>query len=131
MRTSLYISAETFMRMEADGELSLSGESFTLDGDDRTYEMQPAVRFIGVLSGDDEAGYVGQVLPVAEVVDGGGEHYQDSVLVGEVAYQVEEGFLGTPPPALATAGPAGDRTDTGELLRKGLLQGLSGLSTKD
>ncbi len=127
MRTSLYISSDAFMRMEADGELSLAGATFTLDGDDRTYDMVPAVRFIAAVSGDDAEGYIGQVLPVSEVVDAGGEHYQDSVLLGDVAYQVEEGFLGTPPAPLASPGPA-IRTDTGELLSKNLLKGLSGLA---
>ncbi len=72
MRTSLYISAEAFMRMEADGELTLSGESFTLQGEPDGFQMEPAVRFLTVLSGADEHGYVGQVLPVSEVVGGGG-----------------------------------------------------------
>jgi len=124
MRTSLYMSSDALMRMESDGDLTLAGDTFTLKDDDRTFDMQPAVRFVSVLSGEDADGFVGQVLAVSEVVKRGGEHYRDSVLVGDVAYQVEEGFLG-PPPAPPEASARHEKSDTGELLRKGLLDGLS------
>ena len=44
---------------------------------------------------EDTVGLVGQELTLERVGELGYEHYQDSLIVGETAYQCEEGFLGT------------------------------------
>lgn len=140
MRTSLFISADTLMHMETDGRLELDGRQFVLKDEGRRFDMAPAASFLSVLSGKDEAGLVGRVLALSEIAARGGEHYQDSVLLGDVAYQVDEGFLGLPAAGVmpdmdrradggqaATAGPVGEAQNTGELLKDGLLAGLSDL----
>ena len=96
MVTSLFVSHDALMQLEAAGELELAGESITVRDERQRYGIEPALRFLQVLSGADEASLLGKVHTVREILDMGAEHYQDSVLVGEVAYQVEEGFLGTP-----------------------------------
>lgn len=57
-------------------------------------ELEPALRFQAeVADGNDPHGLVGKVKTTDEVTQLGGEHQADSVLVGDNAYQVAEGFL--------------------------------------
>ena len=96
MRTSLYVSNDALMALESSGELDLDGSRFSLKGEDRAFELKPAVRFLKVVSGFDASALLGKVWSVPELLENGAEHYSDSVLLGEVAYEVEEGFLGVP-----------------------------------
>lgn len=57
-------------------------------------ELQEALRFLAeVADGTDPHGLVGKVKSIEEVTVLGGEHQADSVLLGDNAYQVAEGFL--------------------------------------
>ncbi len=86
----LWLSDE---RVEVDGEVLITrpeGQRFTLT---------TAVLFKEEVSGEaDEHGLVGRVKDLEQLAELGAEHYADSVLMGENAYQVVEGFAGTPIP---------------------------------
>ena len=57
-------------------------------------ELVGALRFLAeVADGTDPHGLVGKVKTIEDVVALGGEHQADSVLLGDNAYQVAEGFL--------------------------------------
>ncbi len=118
MRTSLYVSNDALMHLESSGELDLDGSRFSLQGEDRAYELKPAVRFLKVVSGIDEARLLGKVWSVPELLEHGAEHYSDSVLLGEVAYEVEEGFLGIPLWDAQGPPPGGGEPSDGELIAR-------------
>jgi hypothetical protein len=55
--------------------------------------LEPAVRFLGVAgAGLDPNGLVGKVKSLAELRAAGAELLGDSVLLGETAYDVQQGF---------------------------------------
>lgn len=88
----------------ADGRAHMTGDSMFIDGN--RFELTSAVRFVSeVAGGGDETGLVGRVKSVEQLGELGGEHAAGSVILGDNAYEVIEGFLATPDlPAGAVAG---------------------------
>ena len=80
--------------LESAGRLALDGDHLVVREDGSRWAITPAVRFMSVLSGDDIDSLVGKVYSIADLAQWGAEHVRDSVLRGDAAYQVEEGFLG-------------------------------------
>jgi hypothetical protein len=84
--------------------------------------LEPAVRFVGVAGGGfDPNSLTGKVKPAAELKASGAELLGDSVLLGEVAYDVQQGFTAaaqrvTPQPASPTPREKA-RNDAAELAR--------------
>ena len=91
---NLFISMDKLERWSAEGKIALAGERMTILSDGRTYELVPAVRFLEELgeTGDSQK-LLGRVLPSAELARLGGEHYMDSVVIGETAYRVGEVYI--------------------------------------
>lgn len=63
--------------------------------------VDAAYRFTGVLDGADDAGLLEKVKSEQQLRALGAEPYGDSVLLGEVAYQVEPGFIARTPAAVS------------------------------
>jgi hypothetical protein len=57
------------------------------------HPVSPAVHFQRLISGDDEEGLLGRVKTTAQLEALGAEHLADSCIVGEVAYEVVEGYV--------------------------------------
>jgi hypothetical protein len=51
------------------------------------------VRFMKMEAGEDRAGLLAKVKTTDALKQMGAEHYMDSVILGESAYQVQQGFL--------------------------------------
>lgn len=117
METCLYLSNDALMRLESSGDLKLAGSSFTLRSESFEFVLKPAVRFLQVVSGKDDDDLIGKVWSKPELLEKGAEHYSDSVLFGDIAYEVEEGFLGVPVRDLKKARPPGEPSD-GELIAR-------------
>ncbi len=85
-----------------DGWLSadradLHDDGLTLRGSLVRLSLVPASRFCGVAGGGaDLHNLVGKVKNEAAIVALGAEAYMTSVLLGEIAYDVEPGFIATP-----------------------------------
>jgi hypothetical protein len=63
--------------------------------DGATYRLLPAVVFQATVGGEaDRNDLCGRVKTDAQLAELGAEHYKDSVIIGEVGYQVTEGFVG-------------------------------------
>jgi hypothetical protein len=54
-------------------------------------------------TGADPHGLIGKIKTLEEVQALGGEHYADSVIMGDCAYQVIEGFVGELLPSIRRA----------------------------
>ena len=93
----LFVSQALLDAWASQGRIDLDGGSIALlggPGRGRRYALEPAVRFLRVAGGDgDAAGLVARVQSLSQVRELGGEAMADSVVVGEVAYEVEPGFL--------------------------------------
>ena len=55
--------------------------------------LEPSFRFLSLLEGEDAAGLLGKVKSEAALRELGAEPCGDSVLLGEVVYEVAPGFL--------------------------------------
>lgn len=77
-----------------DGEVLFEGETLTIFAQNRSFRLETAIRITSLLDGEDSSGWLGQVLTAAQIAEAGAEHYRDSVIKGDTAYQCEEGFVG-------------------------------------
>ena len=77
----------------------------TLPALGRSFKLRTAVRFLSVIEGADAHGLIGRVKTDEQLAEMGGEHYGASVIIGDVGYECEEGFIGLPVDG-ARLGPA-------------------------
>lgn len=104
--TAVFLAQKQLDAWTDEGRVQLDGETLALPEEERTIALVPAVRILAVADGsDDPHGLVGKVKTLAQLKELGAEHYFDSVLHGETAYQVDEGFKGvlSPKPAALDA----------------------------
>ena len=148
----LFVSQALLDTWAEQGRIDFSGNVMTLlagEGKGRSYALEPAVRFLRVVGADDDPHQLlAKVKPLAQLREMGAEAVSDSVILGEVAYEAEPGFLaevaavqaavsapraepaaGSPdgPPDPGTAGPARDteeRRREAEALARFLLENL-------
>ena len=93
----LFVSQETLDLWMSEGRVEVDGETMTLNPEKRQFRLLTAVHFLAeVAGGGDVAALVGKVKGLEDVVGLGGEHCADSVVLGDDAYEVMEGFLGEP-----------------------------------
>ena len=77
------------------GRVALEGDTMTLNPEGQRFRLQGAVRVLSeVAGGGDKNNLVGKVKTKAQLEALSGEQCADSVIVGEDAYQVVEGFVG-------------------------------------
>jgi len=78
-----------------EGRVLLVGDELTVSPEGRRLQLQSALRFTAeVASGEDPHGLVGKVKTQEQLAALSGELCADSVIIGDSAYQVVEGFLG-------------------------------------
>lgn len=95
----LFISQETIDRWMSDELIEIEGETMTVKADGAKFDLQTAVHFKEeVVSGQDPHDLIGKVKDLEQLAEMGGEHFGDSVVMGDNAYGVAEGFLGLPIP---------------------------------
>ncbi len=113
MADFLFVSQEMLDNWMMQEKIDFSGNEMVIRGDARRYVLEPAVRFVQVAGdGGDPAGLIGKVKTLDQVAEAGGEHYADSVILEDTAYDVQNGFLakvrlpeGARPPEHAAAEP--------------------------
>jgi len=148
----LFVSQTILDTWATQGKVELAGSVMTTVAGasaGRSYRLVPAFRFLELLGADrDPHGLLHKVKAEALLREQGAEVLSDSVVLGDVAYRVEPGFLAEadalraaagsldgparaaarPPPAPPAAGPA-ETSDTkrreAEELARFLLENLS------
>lgn len=96
-RNRVFLPQDTLDRWLDEGRVAVEGERMTLQPEDQRFRLASAVRFVEELAGEgDTAALVGKVKDFGQLEALGGEHQADSVLLGDAAYQVVEGFVGEP-----------------------------------
>lgn len=90
----LFISQGKLESWVGEGQAGFEDDVLTLTEEGGSYRLNPAVQVLGIIDGTDDKDLVGVVLTLAEIQQLDGEHYRDSLIVGETAYQCEEGFVG-------------------------------------
>ncbi|MEM9193322.1 MAG: hypothetical protein AAGF12_29375 [Myxococcota bacterium] len=93
----VFLPQEALDTWLTEGRVDVEGETMTLKPEGQRFLLKSALHFVDeVGGGEDEAALIGRVKDLNQVTELGGEHYADSVLLGECAYQVIEGFVGEP-----------------------------------
>jgi hypothetical protein len=103
----LFISQDQMDRWTVDGKVRLEGEIMTLPALGRSFRLSPAVYFTGTVGGADEERLLGRVKTEVQLTEMAAEHYGASVILGEVGYECEEGFLGVPAEGSGVGGASG------------------------
>ena len=93
MADYLFVPQSVLGRWSDQGKVSVDGAVLTILGENKAFALTSAVRFIKLEAGDDTAGLLQKVKTTEALKAMGAEHYMDSVLLGESAYQVQQGFL--------------------------------------
>jgi hypothetical protein len=93
----LFVSQAMLDSWAEAGKIALDGNVMTLlagEGKGRSYALDPAVRFLKVLGGEQDAkGLLHKVKSLANLKELGAEPAGDSCILGDVAYEVQPGFL--------------------------------------
>lgn len=122
----LFVSQDVLDRWMVEEQVSVEGDVMTLDGNQR-FRLLSAVCFTEELTGEgDPHELIGRVKDLATLSELGGEHVSDSVLLGDNAYTVVEGFLGEP----VEPGPAADGAGTDMASAMGAALGEKAESTE-
>lgn len=99
----VFLSQETLDEWLEEGRAEIDGEVMTWKAQGLRFELKTAVHFLReVAEGGDRPNLVGRVKDTDQLVALGAEHYADSVILGDDAYEVIEGFAGTPIRDVAT-----------------------------
>jgi hypothetical protein len=93
----LFVSQAMLDGWAEQGKIDFVGNVMTLlagEGRGRSYALEPAVRFLKVLGADaDPNGLLHKVKSLAHLREMGAEPVDDSCILGELAYEIEPGFL--------------------------------------
>ena len=80
-----------------DESIDLKGEDLVILAEARRYKVLEAVRVVAEVSGsDDRHSIVGKVKPRSLLEELGAEILEGSMIIGENAYEVVEGWVATP-----------------------------------
>ncbi len=89
------------------------GKLFVTEGK-ASFPVAAGVHFSKLVSGEDTQGLLGRVKTTAQLSALEAEHFQDSCIVGEAAYEVVEGYVTEVQVAPAAKGDAKKKTGSPE-----------------
>lgn len=102
----LFVSQERIDRWSAEGRVTVDKDIMFLPALGRSFRLRPAVYVTRLLSREkDVHRLLGRVKSEAQLTELGAEHFANSLILGEMAYECEPGFIGevigstTPSPA--------------------------------
>ena len=91
----VFVPLSTLESWLSDGRAQLVGETLIMGG--QSFAIAGAVRFVAeVAGGADELSLIGRVKSAEQLVEMEAEHAGDSVVLGDNAYQVTEGYVLAP-----------------------------------
>ena len=93
MADYLFVPQSVLDKWADHGRVELKGRVLTLLPEKKSFQLTGAVRFVAMEAGDDTAGVLGKVKTLEALKRMGAEHYMESVILGDSAYKVQQGFL--------------------------------------
>jgi len=93
MADYLFVPQSVLDKWSEQARIQVDGNVLTILGDGKHFALTSAVRFMKMEAGEDSAGLLQKVKTTDALKQMGAEHYMESVILGEVAYQVQQGFL--------------------------------------
>jgi hypothetical protein len=89
-----------------EGHVDMGADVLIFTADRSEIPMVPAVRFLKAVDGADPNKLLGKVKAVEAMRMGGAEVSQGAVVLGDVGYEVEDGYMLTVPMVAPAARPA-------------------------
>lgn len=97
MRTRVFFPQTALDEWVSEDRVELKGEELTLKREGRRYRIIEAVRVLREVTGaDDPHELLGRVKSRAFLVELGAELLEGSMILGDNAYDVVQGFVGAP-----------------------------------
>ena len=93
MTDYLFVPQSVLDQWSEKGRVELQGEVLVLLKEKKSFRLTSAVRFLKMEAGEDVKGLLHKVKTLDALKQMGAEHYRDSVILGDSAYQVQQGFL--------------------------------------
>src|SRR3981081_3403508 len=93
MADYLFVPQSVLDKWSEQGRIQVDGNVLTILGEGKDFALTSAVRFMKMEAGDDTVGLLQKVKTTDALKQMGAEHYMESVILGECAYQVQQGFL--------------------------------------
>jgi len=93
MADYLFVPQNVLDKWSEKGRVELKGHVLTLIREKKSFQLTSAVRFVKMEAGEDAKGLLQKVKTLEALKQMGAEHYRESVILGESAYQVQQGFL--------------------------------------
>src|SRR6267143_2039909 len=93
MADYLFVPQSVLDKWSDKGRVELKGHVLTLLREKKSFQLTSAVRFVKMEAGEDAKGLLQKVKTLEALKQMGAEHYRESVILGESAYQVQQGFL--------------------------------------
>jgi len=93
MADYLFVPQSVLDKWSEQGRIEVDGNVLTILGEQKSFALTSAVRFVKMEAGEDNAGLLAKVKTTDAMKQMGAEHYMESVILGESAYQVQQGFL--------------------------------------
>jgi hypothetical protein len=93
MADYLFVPQSVLDKWSEQGRIQVDGNVLTILGENKNFALTSAVRFIKMEAGEDSAKLLQKVKTTDALKQMGAEHYMQSVILGESAYKVQQGFL--------------------------------------
>lgn len=122
--TKLFLPHATLEAWAFDEKADIRDDKLTVTGESGRYPVTPAVHFLSLVTGEDPHGLVGKVKTAEQLEALGAEHLEDSVILGDAAFEVSPGYLTTVPDEAGEGDPANAPQKEQDLLAAFLLNKL-------
>jgi hypothetical protein len=93
MADYLFVPQSVLDQWSEKGRVEVKGHVLLLLREKKSFQLTTAVRFLKMEAGEDLKGLLHKVKTLDALKLMGAEHYRESVILGESAYQVQQGFL--------------------------------------
>ena len=93
MADYLFVPQSVLDKWSEQARIQVDGNVLTILGERKSFQLTSAVRFIKMEAGEDAVGLLHKVKTTDALKQMGAEHYMESVILGDSAYQVQQGFL--------------------------------------
>jgi hypothetical protein len=102
--SKLFLPHATLEEWALDERADVRDDRLSVTGESGRHPVEPAVHFLSLVAGDDLHGLVGTVKTATQLERLGAEHLEDSVVLGDAAFEVAPGYVTTLPEETAGAG---------------------------
>jgi hypothetical protein len=89
----LFLPHKTLEEWSVSEKADLQDGKLLVKDGSTSYPVEPGVHFLKLVSGEDTKQLVGRVKRTAQLVALQAEHFADSCIVGDAAYEVVEGYV--------------------------------------